>query len=163
MPGCAARARTPRRRWSDPTPGRAGPDHRPGRRSRCRRDRCVSRPGEQVRDPAWPPAPGLIDAQHRGRLRLGQLRGRGLGERRVRRRPGHPERVGDLGDTAGRITHRAPDRHAQPARAPPARRDLLDGLGERPPTAGRLTAAPTDPCANAPGSDPVRRADPSAR
>ena len=119
-------------------------------------------PGEQVRDPACPPAAGLIDAQHRGRLRLGQLLGRGLGDAACA--------VGQ--DTPNASATSATLRAASPTARPialrnrpvlrrPAGISWMASVNDPDRTPAHRSA--NGPCANAPGSDPARRADPSAR
>jgi len=99
-------------------------------------------PGDWVLFPPWPTAAGLVDAQHPGRRRRSEVAIGDLHERRMRGRPGHPERVGNLADRAVRVPDRDADRLPQPPRGPRTGRQLTDRLGEALPLAQRLPAPP---------------------
>ena len=119
------------------------------------------RPVSGVPDPLRRAAAGLIDAQHRRRLRLSQQRVRVRDVVPVRHRPAHLVLGGDRRHAAagGDLPRQLP---AQPPGQPRPRRDLGDRLGERLPRAGLLHGTGTAACASAPPAAPRHMADPAA-
>ncbi len=145
-------ARTPRTR---PTPRRRTRRRRPrcrnpGRRAGTRplvtgrahwlragrkRSRALTSPTRGLlQDPAHRAGAGLIDTQHRCRLRLGQPGGRGGDQRPVRRAPAHPVLGGHVGDRPVRPGDRRRQRDSQHVEAT----SLIYGTTPRSSTESRL-------------------------
>jgi hypothetical protein len=98
--------------------------------------------GVGVLRPAGPAAAGLIDPEHRHRLRLGQVSARLGDPGRMSDRPADQPRAG-RGDWQP-FAHPVGDVPTQPPGHPGPSRHLVDLLGERHPAAGALLAGVLD-------------------